>query len=123
MASENEYQGLFDRIAALRETLAQRLSSDLTVNPQVADVLTKQVDDMLQAVITADTKATPPPDKGLAQLVGIGPEAATEFGTTRIPHGVDTYDDQVASERLMAVGDLYYIYQHEKIGVFRVVQK
>ena len=33
------------------------------------------------------------------------------------------YDDQVASERIIAVGDLYYIFQHEKIGVFRVVQK
>jgi hypothetical protein len=29
----------------------------------------------------------------------------------------------VASERVIAVGDLYYIYQHERIGVFRVVQK
>ncbi len=29
----------------------------------------------------------------------------------------------MTSERLLAVGDLYYIYQHEKIGVFRVVLK
>ena len=29
----------------------------------------------------------------------------------------------VTSERLVAVADLYYIYQHEKIGVFRVMQK
>jgi hypothetical protein len=36
---------------------------------------------------------------------------------------VDAYDETVASERLNAVGDLYYIYQHERIGVFRVVQK
>src|SRR5205823_6032845 len=27
------------------------------------------------------------------------------------------------SERIIAVGDLYYLYQHEKIGVFKVVQK
>ena len=30
---------------------------------------------------------------------------------------------QVTSERLVAVADLYYIFQHEKIGVFRVVRK
>ena len=29
---------------------------------------------------------------------------------------------QITSERLVAVGDLYYIYQHEKIGVFRVIR-
>ncbi len=32
-------------------------------------------------------------------------------------------DEQITSERLVAVGDLYYIYQHEKIGVFRVIRK
>jgi hypothetical protein len=123
MATEKDYQGLYDRIAALRETVTQRLSSDLISNPQLADALTKQIDDMLTAVTTADDKAPVPPDKGLAQLVGIGPEAATEFGTTRIPQGVVAYDEEVASERIIAVGDLYYIYQHEKIGVFRAVQK
>lgn len=123
MATEKDYQGLYDRIAALRETVTQRLSSDLISNPQLADALTKQIDDMLAAVTTADDNAPVPPDKGLAQLVGIGPEAATDFGTTRIPQGVVAYDEEVASERIIAVGDLYYIYQHEKIGVFRAVQK
>ena len=28
-----------------------------------------------------------------------------------------------ARPRLLAVGDLYYIYQHEKLGVFRAVLK
>ena len=57
MATEKDYQGLFDRIAALRETLTQRLSSDLISNPQLADVLTKQVDDMLQAVVDSDANS------------------------------------------------------------------
>jgi len=123
MASEREYQDLYDRIAALRETLTSRLATDLIQNPQLADALTKQINDMLAAVVEADTKAPPPPDKGLAQLIGIGPEAASEFGKTRIPAGVEPYDETVTSERVIAVGDLYYIYQHERIGVFRVVQK
>lgn len=123
MANERDYQGLYDRIAALRETLASKLSSDLIENPQLADALTKQVDDMLQSVVDADAAAPPPPDKGLAQLAGIGPEAAKDFGQTRVPPGVVEYDETIVSERMMAVGDLYYIYQHEKIGVFRVMQK
>jgi hypothetical protein len=123
MAKEREYQSFYDRIAALREQVTNQLSSDLIQNPQLADALVKQIDDLMNSVVQADVKMPPPPDKGLAELVGIGPEAATEFGQTRIPQGVEAYDETVTSERIIAVGDLYYIYQHEKIGVFRVVQR
>src|SRR5882762_10951191 len=123
MATEREYQSLYDRIAALRDTVTNRLASDLISNPQLADALNKQIDDMLRGVVDADAKALPPPDKGLAELAGIGPQAAKDFGTARIPQGVEPYDETITSERIIAVGDLYYIYQHETIGVFRVVQK
>src|SRR5215831_18922378 len=123
MATERDYQSLYDRIAALRDTVTSRLASDLISNPQLADALTKQIDDMLQAVVDSDAKIPPPPDKGLAELVGLGPNAAKELGSTRIPPGVEPYDETITSERIIAVGDMYYIYQHEKIGVFRVVQK
>src|SRR6266849_1275881 len=123
MASEKEYQSLYDRIAALREKVTSRLGADLISNPQLADALNKQIDDMLQSVVDADSKAAPPPDKGLAQLAGIGPDAAKDLGVARITPGVEAYDETITSERIIAVGDVYYIYQHEKIGVFRVVQK
>ena len=99
------------------------MSSDLIQNPQLADALTKQIDDLLQSVVDSDSAAPPPPDKGLAQLAGVGPEAATDFGQTRVPPGIVEYDETIVSERMMAVGDIYYIYQHEKIGVFRVMRK
>jgi hypothetical protein len=123
MTTEREYQSLYDRMAALRETVTKRLADQLVENPQLGDVLVRQIDEMLEAVEDADARAPVPPDKGLAQLVGVGPDAATEFGATRIPQGVQPYDEEVASERIVAMGDLYYIFQHEKIGVFRVVQK
>jgi hypothetical protein len=123
MANESDYQSLLDRIAALREAVTNRFAGDLIGNPPLADALQKQVDDILAAVVKQDAEVTPPPDKGLAQLAGVGPEAADEFGKTRIPQGVEPYDEQITSERLVAVGDLYYIYQHEKIGVFRVIRK
>src|SRR5262245_6326645 len=123
MAKERDYQELYDRIAALRETLAGRLSSDLIQNPQLADALTKQLDELLASVVDADAKAAPPPDKGVAERAGIGPEATGEFGKTRLPQGVEAYDETFTSERIIAVGDLYYIYQHETIGVFRLMQK
>ncbi len=123
MATERQYQSLYDRIAALRETVTSRLASDLISNPQLADALTKQIDDLLQGAVDADANATPPPDKGLAALAGIGPDASKDFGQTRIPPGVEPYDETITAERIVAVGDLYYLFQHEKIGVFRVVQK
>src|SRR6266851_5333078 len=123
MPTEQEYQSLYDRIAALRETTANRLGPELIQNPQLADALTKQIDDLLQSVVDADSRVAPPPDKGLGQLIGLGPEAAADFGKTRLPRGVEPYDDTVTAERIVAVGDLYYLFQHEKIGVFRVVQK
>src|SRR5215813_5455146 len=76
--TEQEYQNLYDRIAALREQMTSQLASDLIQNPQLADALTKQIDEMLAAVVEADAKVPPPPDKGLAELIGLGPEAAAE---------------------------------------------
>lgn len=123
MANENDYQQLLDRLAALRETVTGQMDGELIANPALADALNKQVDDMQQAITDADAKIPPPPDQGLGQLAGVGPDAATDMGKTRIPEGIEPYDENVASERMIAIGDLYYIFQHEKIGVFRVVQK
>ncbi len=103
--------------------MTSRLSADLISNPQLADALTKQIDDMLSSVVDSDCKVPPPPDKGLASLIGVGPRPPSEFGTTRIPPGVEPYDETITSERIVAVGDMYYLWQHEKIGVFRAVQK
>lgn len=123
MAQENDYQNLINRIGALREAMTSRFAGDLVGNPALADALKQQVDDILEAVVKQDMQSKAPPDKGLSQLAGLGPDAADDLGKTRIPQGVDQYDERVAAERLVAVGDLYYIYQHEKIGVFRVVRK
>ena len=123
MALHKDHQSLYDRIAALREQVTDRLGPDLISNPQLADALTKQIDDMLKSVTETDAKTPAPPDKGLGALIGIGPEAATEIGSTRVPPGVEAYDETITSERIMAVGDMYYLWQHERIGVFRVVKK
>jgi hypothetical protein len=123
MATEREYQDLQDRIAALREQVTNNLAADLISNPQLADALTKQIDDLMESVIAADGSIKPPPDKGLSALAGVGPNASADLGETRIPPGVTAYDDTITSERIVAVGDMYYLWQHEKIGVFRVVSK
>jgi hypothetical protein len=123
MTTEKDYQNLYDQIAALRETVANRLAADLIEKPQLADVLTQQIDQMLAAVMDQELQEKPPPDKGLAQLIGIGSQAVTELGATRVPVAVEPYDETVTSERVKAVGDMYYIYSLEKVGVFRAILK
>jgi hypothetical protein len=123
MSTNQEIQSLYDRMAALREQLVDRLAPQLIQNPQLGDAIVRQIDDILASVVEADARAPAPPDGGLSQLVGLGPSAAVDLGATRLPQGVEAYDETVTSERILAVGDLYYIYQHEKLGVFRAVLK
>src|SRR5215213_437063 len=123
MPTEQGTQDLFDRVAGLREQLVQRLGADLIANPQLAEALVHQVDDLVSAAMAAQSAEPPPPDLGVAELAGIGPEAAVDLGQTRLPPGVAPYDEAVTSERIVAVGDLYYLYQHERLGVFRAVRK
>jgi hypothetical protein len=124
MSTEGQVQDLLDRVAALQGTVVrERLADELIKRPDLGDALVQQINDLIGSVVTEDNLTPPPPDKGLAQLVGVGPDAAQDLRETRLPHGVEPYDEAVASERIIAVADLYYIYQHEKVGVFRAIQK
>ncbi len=122
MPTQREYQQIYDQIAALREFMVEE-AGDAARDPAFADALTRKLDAMLEAIVADDIAAPPPPDSGFANLIGLGNNAAKELGDTRIPQRVEQYDEAVTSERIIAVGDLYYIYQHEKIGVFRVMRK
>ena len=123
MSSEQQYQDLQDRISSFSEALIDRLGTDLIENPSLADAVMRQIDAMLEAAAAAAATTPVPPDGGLAQLVGIGAGAASRIGETRLPQSVSVYDETVTSSRLLATGDLYYIYQHDVLGVFQAVLK
>ena len=124
MATQDEIQSLYDRIAALRETVTSRLAPSLIQNPQLADVIVKQIDDLLASVVDGRRQGAAAARQGPGRAGRRRPRRRHRASAqTRIPQGVEPYDETVTSERIVAVGDLYYIYQHEQIGVFRVVQK
>jgi hypothetical protein len=123
MGTKAEYQAFQDRMAALFETLADRLGPELIEKPQLADALVRHIDDIVAKAVTEQGNIIGPPDGGLSQLVGVGPDAGQVLGETWLPAQIEPYDDTVTSERMIAIGDLYYIYQHEKIGVFQTVLK
>ena len=107
MATEREYQQRLGQFAALLQQIADNLGSSLIADPTLADNLVGKVESQLQAWEAADAALAPPPDGGLGQLAGVGPDAATDMGDTRVVQGVKPYDDQVAAERIVAVGDVY----------------
>ncbi len=121
--TKKERDQVFDQFAALLQNTVAQLSPDLIQDPNLGVILNGMLGGQLEALLAARAKEPAPPDLGLAQLAGIGPGAATEFAATRAPDGVQPFDEVVTSERLLALGDLYYISQHERIGVFAAVLK
>jgi hypothetical protein len=114
---------LRDWLGTARSQLIHQAGPGLIGDPKRAEALTSWLDAQIQALDDADARGPRPPDSGLGELAGVGPEAADNLGQTRLPFGVEGYDDTVASERIQAMADLYYIYQHERVGAFRAVRQ
>ena len=53
----------------------------------------------------------------------MGGDAIRSIDDARYVPSVPPYDDQIAREQLSAIAGLYFLYQHEKLGVFRGVLK
>jgi hypothetical protein len=123
MPTTTEYDKRNDRIAALLQNTIDALGPELVANPQLAEVLNRMVDDRLRRDDTAQASRPQPADGGLADLIGLGGAAPADLGETQVSSGVIDYDDTVTSDRILSAGDLYYIYMHERIGVFRVMDK
>jgi hypothetical protein len=113
----------FDQFAALIEEAVGRVSPDLIQDPGLGQALVDTLSQQLADLFRMQAAEPAPPDLGLSRLAGIGPETATRLADTRAPDGIVPFDDTVTSERLLALGDLYYILQHDIIGVFRAVLK
>jgi hypothetical protein len=121
--SDSEYQQVLGGLAKLRERLVQQNASQLIQDPRQAEAINQRIDDLLSVFEQAERLKQGPPDGGLANLIGIGPDAATDLGGARVGATVAAYDEVITPERINAIADLYYIYQHEMIGVFRVTLK
>ena len=111
------------KLAAIREQLAQAAALERPHDSAVAAVLNELLSEIEQAVDQPPTEAVPAGDNGLAHLIGLGPEAITTVDATPPDVFVQPYEDAVTSERLVAVANLYYQYQHEKAGIFVAILK
>lgn len=123
MPKTRDYDQRNDKIAALLQNAIEQLGPELVANPQLAEVLNRTVDEQVRKFDEAQNGKGVPTDGGLADLIGLGSNAPGDLGETQVSSGVIDYDDTVTSDRILATADLYYIYMHERLGVFRVMRK
>jgi hypothetical protein len=119
----SDANALRDQIGFLRGLVMDQAGASLITDPVRAQALTTAIDDLEAQLDAQDAAVAPPPDRGLGALAGVGPDSADTAGETRIPVGVIGYDDTVSSARIQAMADLYYLYQHERVGAFRAVRQ
>lgn len=58
---------------------------------------------------------------GFLDLIGFGGKGPVEFETLTYPYIQPDFDDSVVPSQLHAAAELYYIYQHERMKIFQVV--
>lgn len=123
MVRTSEYDKRNDQAAQLLQEAIKNLGPALVANPELAELLNRKIDDQLNEYYASHNGKGTPVDGGLSDLIGLGKDAPTDFGDTHISRGVVDYDDEVKSDRILAAADLYYICIHERLGVFRVMNK
>lgn len=124
MATRDQYFTLLGQTAKMRTQMASLFANQRPHDVHARDILTNQLTDLERQLGDMLEQGAPVPgDKGLSALIGIGAGAGTAFGGVPSPIDVPSYDEAVFSERLFAVGDLYYCYQLERLGMFRAVLK
>ena len=120
MSTVQANQERLDLFAGLLGELGDKLRDRLARDPAFADELVTFVEHNRADALAAN--GTRPADDGIANLVGIGDEAGADLGAAYLPQGVQQYDEMVPSDRITAIADLYYLYQHERLGLFRAVR-
>ncbi len=66
-------------------------------------------------------KAANGDQEGFLDLIGFGGKGPVEFENLPYPYIQPDFDDSVVPSQLHAAAELYYIYQHERMKVFQVV--
>ena len=79
MLSEKDYQDRLDRVQALREQVAQRLSGSLVSNPALAEELNRQIDALVDAAAAADSAAAWPAGRRAGRAGRSWPGCVTGF--------------------------------------------
>ncbi|WP_300527280.1 hypothetical protein [Maricaulis sp.] len=120
-----ELNGILGRLQQLRTTMVRDARDELSRRPGQAELINQYIADAEGAIMSLLNPAPGDPrdDGGLMPMIGLGDEVARSLGDSASSNLVPNYDDQINRERIWALADLYYIYQMERLGTFRVVLK
>lgn len=121
MGTVGDNQELLDLFGGLLSQSEASLRDQLAGDPGLMDRLVSYVHRQREEALAAN--GTRPADDGIATLLGLGDAAGDDLSDAYLPQGVQQYDESVPSDRIAAIGDLYYIYQHERLGLFRAVSR
>lgn len=124
MTLKKDYTVANDLVEILYKNVYKALDPEVAADPQTAELVSRAIDERLRARFRPeDGKTIPTGDAGLADLIGLGKDAPAGLGEINVSPGVIDYDEKVDTTRIQAAADLYYLYMHERLGVFRVVNK
>ncbi|MCY7391941.1 MAG: hypothetical protein LH647_10775, partial [Leptolyngbyaceae cyanobacterium CAN_BIN12] len=123
MTKTGAYNRRNSQVAELLQEAIKNLGPELIANPELAEILNRKIDQQVDEYYATQNGKDAPIDGGLADLIGLGKDAPADLSDTEISRGVVDYDDTVTSDRILSTADLYYICVHERLGVFRVINK
>lgn len=123
MPTNEEYNQRREQFDQLLDELTRENAGALADDPNLAGAFIRRAREALERADAAAAAEATPADGGLSDLLGLSDDAPSDFGRTRRPPTNPAYDEQVDAERLRSVADLYYLYQHERLGVFKVILK
>lgn len=118
-----DVEQLRGELAAIRQWLVADARPLLLKDTKLAEALNQRVRSLDDLIDGAAAETDQPLDHGLMDLVGLSDDAPDDFGGVPYMPSVPVYDDQVSRERLLAIADLYYLFQMEQSSVFRAVLK
>jgi hypothetical protein len=81
----------------------------------------QQLEDRFSELLKNAADGTGSPD-GFLDLIGFGGKGPVPFENISYPYIQPDFDDSVVPSQLHASAELYYIYQHERMKVFQVIQ-
>jgi hypothetical protein len=83
------------------------------------DAFQAQLEGRLEGLLTQGSNANPATD--FAELIGLGAKGVQPFEDIDYPRIRPDFDDSVIPTQLHAVAELYFIYQHEQMKIFQVI--
>ncbi|PZU95343.1 MAG: hypothetical protein DCF32_22420, partial [Leptolyngbya sp.] len=98
--------------------LRDQLSS---MPPEERQSIEQQLEDRFGELLKNAANGSGAPD-GFLDLIGFGGKGPVPFENVSYPYIQPDFDDSVVPSQLHAAAELYYIYQHERMKVFQVIQ-